>query len=648
MGLWTKWVEDRRETWSHVHVSALLVWHNEAWACLSSNLVLLDGKDYRVPTGVTLLWPKTVCNFRVAVELERLQDLIEGLRLGVWKAGLIPDISDPIRMGPQVTPELVPVSDPRLETASSGDVARPEDRWPRYSFELQLPSLKDWVGESARPAYVNLDGRLTGKGKLNLALQATQFGSLSNISGQFADIWDRQSSVRLVAPALCRIESTEVKRGTSNLVASVRVGKLVPRSRAALVVHDLSGVGVLDPVLLPDVGESPVEVVLTSDRVSSQAEVKLLFFDQDIQTERGRFNMSIASAAEMVGGSVTADRETYGGWKPTSEVPLGTGGQASVRIAQRNSEVGALKIVHDDRADPRRLTRLRREIGFLRRFQETPFLIRLLDASPEEAEVPFLVTEYAQLGNVDENVGFFAANPYRTLRLARDVAVALWGLHAEDVIHRDVKPKNIFLFTPDHVALADLGVAYDMSLTSQTTTEELVYSGWFSPPESKVLGSPRPAFDVFMLGQTIYYLISGGKKYRRKGVATPDFSVDRYVFTPSAGSAVTSLLARMVVDDPHDRIQSMRELVEAIDETMGSIFGPKPGMCAKCGSAALQQVGPVQLSNASLGVPWEGRQVQLEQNRLVLFVCPKCGTCLFQLDESARAELFRSRVPSVS
>jgi hypothetical protein len=171
--------------------------------------------------------------------------------------------------------------------------------------------------------------------------------------------------------------------------------------------------------------------------------------------------------------------------------------------------------------------------------------------------------------------------------------------------------------------------------------DEPVYSGWFSPPESRTLARPTPAFDVFMLGQTIYHLISGGQKYRRKGVASPDVAVDQFL-SRSAGPVLTELIRKMVVENVHDRMQSMSEVVRAIDEAFGSVFRTNNigDLCTVCGAASYEKIDGLQLTTAHLTVTRNARAVPLGNREIVLFACPKCGSCRFQLDDSGRRALF--------
>jgi hypothetical protein len=637
---WRAWVDGHAGLWTHIHLSGLVLWHRDEWRFISGTVVLAVENECEPPRGLEPLWPREVCAYRVSVPIENLRAILDGLTANDW-TNQVPGLDGAIRFVPPASDEpLSPSSgEPRLEAPNFGlEVVRSENRWPRYTVDFQGPTLENLVGTGRQADLAALDKKLKGRGKPGLSGLAQHFGCVTGSSDRVADIWKRQTSIRLVAPLLCQFESIEWNESRSALMASVDVDRGVPRGRVGVVVHDPKTVGFPDPVLLPDEGESPVFVTLASKPVSDNASVTLLVFDEEIQKERVGYQSGRSRTAHMV-SSIAGDRsDRYGGWQVVGI--LGKGGQAEVRRVEKGRLVGALKEVREGWSDPARVTRLRREIDFLKRFSDVPFLVRLLDSSDDEAEMPFLITALAPLGNADEHAQLFGGDVWRTLRLARDIATALRHLHKDEVIHRDVKSKNIFLLNQDTPVLADLGVAFDLGQSSLTTTGDPVYSGWFSPPESKVLGRPTPAFDVFMLGQTIYHLVSGGNKYRRKDVPEPDMAVDAFVL-PSAGPVVTSLIRRMVAEKAADRLQTMDEVIRAIDETLSSIFGARGGsVCSACGLASYEKIGGLQLTTVQLTVTRDAREVPLGNRNIILFVCPKCGTCRLQLDESMRAAFF--------
>jgi hypothetical protein len=124
-------------------------------------------------------------------------------------------------------------------------------------------------------------------------------------------------------------------------------------------------------------------------------------------------------------------------------------------------------------------------------------------------------------------------------------------------------------------------------------------------------------------------------------VANPDVAVDQFL-SRGAGPVLTALIRKMVAENTQDRIQSMSEVVQAIDEAFGSVFqaNDRGDLCIQCGAASYEKIGGLQLSTVHLTVTRNAREVPLGNREIVLFACPKCGSCRFQLDESGRRALF--------
>ena len=95
------------------------------------------------------------------------------------------------------------------------------------------------------------------------------------------------------------------------------------------------------------------------------------------------------------------------------------------------------------------------------------------------------------------------------LRLGADVADALAHAHAQDVVHRDVKPANlVFDAATRRVWLTDFGVA-QIPEGARTDTGVLLGTPVFMAPEQLAGAAASPAGDVYALAATLFQLLSG-------------------------------------------------------------------------------------------------------------------------------------------
>ena len=103
--------------------------------------------------------------------------------------------------------------------------------------------------------------------------------------------------------------------------------------------------------------------------------------------------------------------------------------------------------------------------------------------------------------------------PGRALLIIGGIAWALDWAHARGVVHRDVKPENIFLLTSqgeDHAYLADFGLAkarVDATLTQAGRTAGLTPA--YAPPEQWLGEEIGPAGDQYALAATLYTCLAG-------------------------------------------------------------------------------------------------------------------------------------------
>lgn len=125
----------------------------------------------------------------------------------------------------------------------------------------------------------------------------------------------------------------------------------------------------------------------------------------------------------------------------------------------------------------------------------------------------------------------------RAVEIVRDVADALACSHAAGIVHGDIKPSNIFLTDNRSVKLLDFGA----SGQSPSRTDDQSETSWATPAyascELTEGQTPQPGDDVFALGVTAYYLLSGERPFgnldavsaRNQGLAPkplPDFASD--------------------------------------------------------------------------------------------------------------------------
>jgi hypothetical protein len=162
--------------------------------------------------------------------------------------------------------------------------------------------------------------------------------------------------------------------------------------------------------------------------------------------------------------------------------------------------------------------------------------------------------------------------------IARDVADALSSAHAASVIHRDLKPDNVFLErlgdAPMRVRVLDFGIA---KVQSQKDFERLTNTGVplgtpsYMAPELWWGSDVDARVDQYALGAMLFELIAGHLPFSANGFMQ---LVQKHLHEapPPLGASppVDAFVARLLAKTPAERFASMREVVTAGDEAFGA------------------------------------------------------------------------------
>ena len=178
-----------------------------------------------------------------------------------------------------------------------------------------------------------------------------------------------------------------------------------------------------------------------------------------------------------------------------------------------------VKVVRPDLVkDSATLRGLQREVDMLGRLAH-PVVVRSF-AAEVGGERPHVVLEHLdgpRLSTLLRRYGPLALD--QLLPLGLELCSALHYLHAESVVHLDVKPSNIIMGSPPR--LIDLSIARSVADAAQldhvTGTDAYLAPEQADPPVS---GSPGPAADVFGLGATLFEGLTGERPFT-KGSSSP-------------------------------------------------------------------------------------------------------------------------------
>jgi tetratricopeptide (TPR) repeat protein len=186
----------------------------------------------------------------------------------------------------------------------------------------------------------------------------------------------------------------------------------------------------------------------------------------------------------------------------------------------------------------------------------------------------YLAMEWLEGEDLASRLGVARLSCSEAVECMKQVAVALAVAHARGVVHRDVKPSNLFLvdLSPSNVKLLDFGVARFLGLDALTGTGTLVGTPLYMSPEQVTGADITPRSDVFALGAVMFHCVTGRPPFLAKNLPelvskliTADEAPRARAFVPSLPAAVDELIARMLSKDSRKRPADAAEVAAALD-----------------------------------------------------------------------------------
>ncbi|GAA2153449.1 serine/threonine-protein kinase [Actinomadura napierensis] len=177
--------------------------------------------------------------------------------------------------------------------------------------------------------------------------------------------------------------------------------------------------------------------------------------------------------------------------------------------------------------------------------------------------------------------------PPRAAAFGIGVLEALHAAHKRGVLHRDVKPANVFLRDDGRTVLTDFGIASLTGDAPLTRPGALIGSPAYMAPE-RIRGEPAgPPSDLWSLGATLYALVEGRTPFARSTSAgTLSAVLTESPALPQRAGPLAGLLLRLLTNDPAERptaAQTLDELAELaeLSDTSQSVkatgrTGPPP------------------------------------------------------------------------
>jgi eukaryotic-like serine/threonine-protein kinase len=217
-----------------------------------------------------------------------------------------------------------------------------------------------------------------------------------------------------------------------------------------------------------------------------------------------------------------------------------------------------------------------------------PNLVQVVDFNLMTDGCPYLVMEFldgSDLSQELERVG--RLSPRRTANIVGQVAGALNHAHLSGVVHRDLKPQNVFLVPfgargSDFVKVVDFGISKVNTAATVTTEPSLIGTPqYMSPEQARGRSQEVDALtDQFALAAMAYEMLSGRPAFSGDNVPAILFAVTSTeplpLGVPSLTAEVESVLRRGLAKDKGNRFRSILEFGEALERALSRLASSEP------------------------------------------------------------------------
>ena len=231
----------------------------------------------------------------------------------------------------------------------------------------------------------------------------------------------------------------------------------------------------------------------------------------------------------------------------------------------------AVKMIRDT-PDPMALQLFRRECEVLTGLNH-PNIVPILDMGEFEQEGqlrPFFVMPLLPGATLDRIIkGAGQLTIQRSVDVLTQVCRGLSAAHERGLVHRDLKPGNIFVMPDDSVEIIDFGVAH---MTSTGVTVGQKGTLLFMAPELLEMKPPSPLSDIFALGVMAYQMFSRRRPFERPTESeivdailheTPPSISD---LDPNVNQAISRVVHKAMAKQPWNRFSTARDFADCLQK----------------------------------------------------------------------------------
>lgn len=259
---------------------------------------------------------------------------------------------------------------------------------------------------------------------------------------------------------------------------------------------------------------------------------------------------------------------------------IGRGGMGSVYKGHHLSldRPVAIKVLNTDLSVDEKFVKFFQREARLTAKLDHPNVVQIYDVG-SRGSTYFIVMQFVDGPSLHELARGGKMDPLEAAGLMRGVIHGLGFAHKKGVVHRDVKPSNIIIAKDGVPKLVDFGLARPMDLETRLTKGELLGTPHFVAPEQAWGVASDFRSDLYAVGASLYWVLSGTYPFTGKNAAE---ILDRVLnqplkdlrgLNPGVAPILWGWIQRVMQKMPEDRYQSAQDALAALEDAISVAKG---------------------------------------------------------------------------
>jgi tetratricopeptide (TPR) repeat protein len=254
---------------------------------------------------------------------------------------------------------------------------------------------------------------------------------------------------------------------------------------------------------------------------------------------------------------------------------LGEGGKKKVYLVHDTllDRDVAFALIKTEKLDDATRARVNREARAMGRLGDHPNIVAIYDMGDHEGQ-PYIVIPVMPGGDVESLIE--KASEHRlpieqAVGITKAICRGLEFAHSKGIIHRDIKPGNVWLSADGTAKIGDFGLALAVDLSRLTQPGMMVGTVTYMPPEQAMGGKVTAKVDLYSLGAMLYEMVTGRPPF----VGDDSVAIiGQHINTPPVSptwhradlpSALETLILQLLEKDPDKRPESAAVVLQALE-----------------------------------------------------------------------------------